>query len=112
MYSGSADGISWIDFEKTTAGGPEPMPQRVLVKLREGVPLSLASPRIQLRPLFDEPAQPGVFGLTEQSPWYLADVPDDVSPWDSVHSQVLTALGLDGSAILFAEPDLKQEPLA
>ena len=88
------------------------MSQRVLVKLREGVSLSLAAPASQLRPLFDEPAGSSSLGLAAGSPWYLADIPEDSSPWDSAHNQMFAALGLDGSAILFAEPDLKQEPLA
>jgi hypothetical protein len=88
------------------------MPQRILVKLRSTVPLSLAASGVRLRPLFDEsPVSPSA-AIADRVPWQVAEIPEDVSPWDTAHNQVSRALGLDGSAILFAEPDLKQEPFA
>ena len=39
--------------------------------------------------------------------WYLADLEDNAAnPWDLAHQQVSAQLGIDESAIVFAEPDL------
>jgi len=87
--------------------------QRLLLKLRSVAGLAAAAPQANLRPLFDEPrktAASETLGLISGTPtWYVADLPDmEPNPWDSAHSQVADALGIDDSAILFAEPDLPQ----
>src|SRR5205085_5324382 len=82
---------------------------RVLVKLQTTVALAAADPRANLRPLFDAAPQAGGFGLTSAPAWYLAELPDGgPSPWDAAHAQVADQLGVDESAVLFAEPDLAQ----
>ena len=83
---------------------------RILVKLRPTVSLAAATTRANLRPLHDEqPAAPAL-GLSSEPMWYLADLPDRAgpTPWDLAHAQVADQLGLDESAVLFAEPDLPQ----
>jgi hypothetical protein len=83
---------------------------RIMVKLHPSVALAAADPRANLRPLHDEAAPAGPLGLATTPEWYLADLPDSVgpNPWDLAHSQVADQLGVDESAILFAEPDLPQ----
>ena len=87
---------------------------RILVKLLPTVALGATEARANLRPLHDE-IVPAVAALGLTSPaWYLADLPDRAgsNPWDLAHSQVAGQLGVDESAVLFAEPDLPQSFLA
>ncbi|MEK6336964.1 MAG: S8 family serine peptidase, partial [Acidobacteriota bacterium] len=83
---------------------------RVLVKLKPNVGLAAAASKVNLRPLHDRPPQLNVFGLSDTPAWYLADLPDTTgpNPWDLAHAQVAEQLGVDASAVLFAEPDLDQ----
>lgn len=83
---------------------------RVLVKLRPTVALAASESRANLRPLHDTVPPTGALGLASAPAWYLADLPDGPgpSPWDLAHAQVAGQLGIDESAILFAEPDLQQ----
>ncbi len=84
-------------------------PNRLLVKLLPTVALAAADPRVNLRPLFEESPQTTAFGLGVEPSWFIADMPDGAeTPWDLAHSQVAGQLGIDESAILFAEPDLPQ----
>src|SRR5688500_16082372 len=84
---------------------------RLLVKLLPTVALAAADSRANLRPLFDSSPQPSRFGLGAEPTWYLADLPDTVgpNPWDLAHARVADQLGVDASAVLFAEPDVDQE---
>ncbi|HSM03408.1 MAG TPA: S8 family serine peptidase [Longimicrobiales bacterium] len=83
---------------------------RLLVKIRRRDALSAADPRAGLRPLFE--ASPGGrdadgFGLDGGPDWYLAELPDPSgTAWDSAHARVADQLGIDGSDVLFVEPDL------
>ncbi|HKP73115.1 MAG TPA: S8/S53 family peptidase, partial [Pyrinomonadaceae bacterium] len=82
---------------------------RVLVKLRPSFGLAAADPRANLRPLYDNIPPLGSFGLSTTPAWYVADLPDGaITQWDVAHSQVAEQLGVDESAVLFAEPDLQQ----
>src|SRR6185369_17499052 len=82
---------------------------RLLVKLLPTASLAAADPRANLRPLFDSAPQTMAFGLGAAPAWFLADLPDGaVTPWDLAHSQVASQLGVDESAVIFAEPDLEQ----
>lgn len=84
-------------------------PNRLLVKLLPTVSLAAANSRANLRPLYDSPQQTAAFGLGAAPAWFLADMPDGAeTPWDLAHAQVAGQLGIDESAILFAEPDLAQ----
>lgn len=82
---------------------------RLLVKLLPTASLAAADPRANLRPLFDSAPQTTAFGLGAEPAWFLADLPDGAAtPWDLAHSQVASQLGVDESAVMFAEPDLEQ----
>lgn len=82
---------------------------RILVKLLPTVGLAAANPQANLRPLYDSPQQTNAFGLGAAPAWFLADLPDGAAtPWDLAHEQVAGQLGIDESAVLFAEPDLAQ----
>jgi subtilisin family serine protease len=83
---------------------------RILIKLRPGVALAATEPRANLRPLYQSTPTTNAFGAAEAPSWYLADLPDSVgpNPWDLAHARVADQLGIDESAVLFAEPDLDQ----
>jgi hypothetical protein len=84
-------------------------PNRLLVKLLPTVALAAADPRANLRPLYESSPQTTAFGIGAAPAWFMADIPDGAeTPWDLAHSQVAGQLGIDESAILFAEPDLAQ----
>jgi subtilisin family serine protease len=87
-----------------------PQSQRLLLKLRPQTALGAADPRVNLRPLFDTGSASSALGLSGTSPtWHIADVQESgPTLWDAAHNQAAAALGLDSSAILFAEPDLPQ----
>ncbi len=87
-----------------------PTPQRVLLKLRPQTSLAATDSRANLRPLFDTSFQPAGFGVTGATEaWYIADTQQTgATAWDTAHNQVAAAIGLDSSAVLFAEPDLAQ----
>jgi len=72
--------------------------------------LAAADTRSNLRPLYKTAAPTSVLGLAGAPTWYLADLPDTVgpNPWDLAHARVADQLGIDESAVLFAEPDLEQ----
>lgn len=87
-------------------------PNRLLVKLLPTVALAAADPRANIRPLFESSPQTTAFGIGAAPAWFMADMPDGAdTPWDLAHSQVAGQLGIDESAILFAEPDLAQSYL-
>jgi subtilisin family serine protease len=71
--------------------------------------LAAADTRSNLRPLY-KAAPTSILGLAGAPTWYLADLPDTVgpNPWDLAHARVADQLGIDESAVLFAEPDLEQ----
>lgn len=85
---------------------------RLLMKLQPGVKPKRVPGGPELRPLHpatrDERAKAAAPG------WYLVDLLDvDPSPWDAAHSLVksASALGLEESNIVCAEPDLLQRSL-
>ena len=84
--------------------------RRLLIKLRSPDALSAADPRAGLRPLYDTPASTrrgDAFAAEGGPDWYLADLPDPSgTAWDSAHARVADQLGIDGSDVLFVEPDL------
>ena len=83
------------------------MANRLLIKLRPSVSLAAADPRANLRPLYDSAPQTAAFGIGAEPAWFLADMPEPAAtPWDLAHSQVASQLGVDESAVIFAEPDL------
>ena len=83
---------------------------RVLIKLRPDAVPAVANLRANLRPLHDTGEPYAGRGIASAPGWYLADVPDGgPGPWDAAHSRVSDQLGIDESAILFAEPDLPQK---
>jgi subtilase family protein len=82
---------------------------RLLVKLLPSVSLAAADPRANLRPLYESAPQTTTFGVGAAPAWFLADLPEEAAtPWDLAHSQVASQLGVDESAVIFAEPDLAQ----
>ncbi len=83
---------------------------RVLVKLKPSFGLAAAASKVNLRPLNPDARRVNAFGMVDEPAWYLADLPDTVgpNPWDLAHAQVAEQLGVDASAVLFAEPDLDQ----
>src|SRR6266478_8362532 len=83
---------------------------RILVKLRPSIGFAAADPKVNLRPLYGETPRTNAFGIADAPAWYLADLPDAGGPnsWDLAHAQVADQLGVDESAVLFAEPDLQQ----
>ncbi len=83
---------------------------RILVKFRPSVGLAAADPRANLRPLFDEAPPAPSLGFIAAPGWYLADLPDrgGPNPWDMAHARIADQLGIEESAILFAEPDVEQ----
>src|SRR5438552_14576042 len=77
------------------------------VKLRPGAPLAVAAALTNLRPLYDAPSRAPAFGLASGPAWYVADLPDGAAnAWDGAHAHVAAQLGVDESAVVFAEPDL------
>src|SRR5215208_2542538 len=85
------------------------MANRLLVKLLPSVSLAAADSRANLRPLYDSAPQTAAFGMGAAPTWFIADLPDEAAnPWDLAHGQVAGQLGIDESAVLFAEPDLAQ----
>lgn len=86
------------------------MSNRVLVKLLPTPALAAASSNVKLRPLSSQPVTQNIFGVSTDAAWYVAELPDAVgpNPWDIAHARVADQLGIDESAILFAEPDLEQ----
>src|SRR5882762_11608929 len=87
-----------------------PNSNRILVKLRPSIGLAAADPKVNLRPLYGKTPATNAFGIADAPAWYLADLPDagGPNPWDLAHAQVADQLGVDESAVLFAEPDLLQ----
>lgn len=87
-----------------------PTTPRLLLKLRPQTSLAAANSRANLRPLFDATGPARTLGLVpESAAWYIADVPEaGTTAWDAAYARVADALGLDESAVLFAEPDLPQ----
>ncbi len=87
---------------------PPATTNRVLVKLRPSAALRAAESRGNLRPLYEPP--PGAaagFGLGAEPQWFLADLPDGAAtPWDLAHARVADQLGVDGSDVVFVEPDI------
>jgi len=86
------------------------MANPILVKLRPNFGIAAAASRVNLRPLHDRPPQFNAFGIDAAPSWYIADLPDTTgpNPWDLAHARVADQLGVDASAVLFAEPDLDQ----
>jgi hypothetical protein len=84
--------------------------QRLLIKLHPQANLAAVNVRANLRPLFEPTEDPAALGLTaDAAAWYVADVGDlALNPWDAAHGRIASALGIDESAVLFAEPDLPQ----
>src|SRR5438132_6529050 len=83
---------------------------RILVKVRASCGVGAAASKVNLRPLHARPPQVNAFGISDAPEWYLADLPDtdEPNPWDLRHARVADQLGVDESAVLFAEPDLDQ----
>ncbi len=80
---------------------------RILIKLRPSISLAAATPRANLRPLYDSVVPSGALGLAPRPAWYLADMPDGgPTPWDVAHARIADQLGVNASDVLYAEPDL------
>jgi len=86
------------------------MNNRILVKLLPTPALAAAPSSVNLRPLLSQPPTLNAFGVSADPAWYVAELPDAVgpNPWDVAHSSVAAQLGIDSSAVVFAEPDLDQ----
>ncbi|HYC57870.1 MAG TPA: S8 family serine peptidase [Candidatus Binatia bacterium] len=82
---------------------PPAMSGKMLVKLRPGLALGAAASG-RLEPLYERQA---VFGAAAQPAWFLAELKDGAAtPWDCAHARVADQLGVDGSDVLFVEPDI------
>lgn len=80
---------------------------RVLLKLRPTSALAAASPKANLRPLYEGILPPPTLGVAAAPAWFLADLPDGgPTPWDAAHAQVAAQLGIAAQDILFVEPDV------
>ena len=78
------------------------MSHRLLVKLRgSGLPLAA---RGRVEPLY--PVRSNGLGAAAEPSWFLAEVREAATAWDSAHDQVASALGVAESDVLFVEPDL------
>src|ERR1051325_3108051 len=86
------------------------MANSILVKLRPNFGFAAAASRVNLRPLYEGRRAVNVLGVSDGPAWYMADLPDTSgpNPWDLAHARVADQLGVDASAVLFAEPDLDQ----
>src|ERR1051325_3096311 len=86
------------------------MANPILVKLRPNFGLAAAASKVNLRPLHAGRPDINVFGISDAPAWYMADLPDagGPNPWDLAHARVADQLGIDASAVIFAEPDLDQ----
>ena len=86
------------------------MANSIMVKLRPNFGLAAAASKVNLRPLYEGRRDRNVFGVSDAPAWYMADLPDTTGPnaWDLAHARVADQLGIDASAVLFAEPDLDQ----
>ena len=83
---------------------------RVLIKLQSTTTLAAVSPKVNLRPLYEEPTAGIGLGLAPQPAWFLADLPDGgPTPWDAAHTQVAAQLGLAPTDVLYVEPDLAHQ---
>jgi hypothetical protein len=83
---------------------------RILVKLRSSNALAAADSRVNLRPLYDEPAASAMLGIDSGPEWYLAELPDGGNvAWDFAHARVADQLGVAESDVIFAEPDFAHE---
>lgn len=83
---------------------------RILVKMVPAHALAATESRANLRPLFESQSSRESFGLMSEPAWFLADLPDGgPTPWDVAHSQIADQLGVDESAIVFAEPDIEHD---
>ena len=84
-----------------------PNGDRLLIKLRDVEAFAAADPRANLRPLYASTRPIGSLGLESGPSWYIADLAvTSENPWDLAHGEVAAQLGVDDSAVLFAEPDL------
>jgi hypothetical protein len=88
----------------------ETMGNSILVKLRPNFGFAAAASKVNLRPLYEGPRAVNMFGMSDAPTWYMADLPDTTgpNPWDLAHARVADQLGVDASAVMFAEPDLDQ----
>jgi hypothetical protein len=86
------------------------MANSIMVKLRPNFGLAAAASKVNLRPLYEGRRDLNAFGVSDAPAWYMADLPDTTGPnaWDLAHARVADQLGVDASAVLFAEPDLDQ----
>src|SRR3989440_8760476 len=86
------------------------MAKSIMVKLRPNFGFAAAASKVNLRPLYEGRRDRNVFGVSDAPAWYMADLPDTTGPnaWDLAHARVADQLGIDASAVLFAEPDLDQ----
>jgi hypothetical protein len=82
------------------------MPERILVKLRPSAALGVIETRAKLEPLYETPPGGAAFGIGETSQWFLADVDESQTAWDSAHASVAAQLGVAESDVIFAEPDI------
>lgn len=81
---------------------------RVLVKMRPSTALA-ADARANLRPLYGAASRASSLGVMgEATPqWFIADLPDSAqTPWDLAHGRIADQLGVAGSDVIFAEPDI------
>src|ERR1041384_1977993 len=86
------------------------MANSIMVKLRPNFGLAAAASKVNLRPLYEGRRPVNVFGVSDAPAWYMADLPDTTgpNPWDLAHARGADQLGVDASAVIFAEPDLDQ----
>ena len=87
-----------------------PTSSRILIKLLPAAGLAAAA-RAQTYGPFTIRLRVGMsFGLATAPAWFVADLSDTVgpNPWDLAHARVADQLGIDASAVVFAEPDLAQ----
>jgi hypothetical protein len=85
-----------------------PGTNRVLVKILPSNALRAAESSAVLQPLYDTPqGVAGGFGFDSSPQWFVAELPGEgAKPWDLAHETIAGQLGLAGSDVVFAEPDL------
>ena len=77
----------------------------ILAKIRPSSRLMAASSRTDLEPLY-EASPTASFSLDGGPQWFKVRVEQGATGWDQAHTQVAGQLGIDGSDVIFAEPDM------
>jgi hypothetical protein len=80
---------------------------RLLVKVRPSAIQRIAESKVNLEPLLVNRRSEPAFGISSEPQWFAVELPEPAeTPWDLAHARVADQLGIDGSDLVFAEPDM------